>query len=211
MECNSGDSFVSDNNKIAMSSIHVPDPVLSLSIRNKDKKQGNTLSKALSRFQREDPTFTVSNDPESGELLIHGMGELHLEIYIERMKREYNMELEVGKPKVAYRETITSRTDFDTVHKKQSGGAGQYAKIIGYVEPVEYNDPDTEPAQFRDDTIGATIPPQYIPGCEKGFHDALVYMLYFFWFCLHSETSFPLPCVKTLSLYLIFETIEPAP
>src|SRR4051794_29133579 len=113
----------------------VPDPVISLSITPKVKDSVN-FSKALSKFQREDPTFRVSFDPESKETIISGMGELHLEIYVERMRREYNVDCNTGKPQVAFRETITRKTKFEYTHKKQTGGSGQYGKVMGYIEPL---------------------------------------------------------------------------
>jgi elongation factor G len=125
------------------------------------------MSKALNRFMREDPTFRVSVDPESNETLISGMGELHLEIYIERMKREYNAEVYVGAPAVAYRETISQAAAFDYKLKKQGGGPGQYAHVIGRIEPCD------EPFVFENRVVGGAIPTQFIPACEKGFRDAV--------------------------------------
>src|SRR5947209_4759757 len=122
-------------------SMFVPDPVISLSIAPKIKDSTN-FSKALNKFQREDPTFRVSYDTESKETIISGMGELHLEIYVERMRREYNVDCNTGKPQVAFRETITQRAEFSYTHKKQTGGAGQYAKVIGFIEPMDH-DPET--------------------------------------------------------------------
>ena len=116
--------------------MHVPDPVLSLSIAPKNKKIVQNLQKALQRFQREDPTFTFKIDTESEQLLISGMGELHLQIYCEWLKREYGIEVNVGEPIVNYRETLVDNVNFNYLHKKQSGGAGQYAKVIGYMKPL---------------------------------------------------------------------------
>jgi elongation factor G len=169
VECNSGDTFTSGAN-VAMSSMHVPEPVISFAVKPGNNKQSAAFSKALARFQREDPTFRVGVDLESNETIISGMGELHLQIYIERMKREYDVDIVSTPPRVAYRETIRSRVNIDHTHRKQSGGAGQYARIIGYLEPLEINSDELE-TEFVDETIGGTIPPEYMPACEKGFHE----------------------------------------
>ena len=144
----------------------VPEPVISLSIRPEGNETPN-FSRALNRFQKEDPTFRVHVDAESQETIISGMGELHLDIYVERMKREYNVSCVTGKPRVAFRETITSSSTFDYVHKKQSGGAGQFGKVKGYLEPMEI-DPDTgKDTAFENRVVGGNIPTQYIPAIEK--------------------------------------------
>jgi len=130
-----------------------------------DNKSQNNLTKALQRFTKEDPSFQAGADPESGETVIHGMGELQLEVYIERMKREYNVEVEVSPPQVAYRETISQRVDFDYTHKKQTGGAGQYGRVAGYLEP---NPEGSEPLEFVDEIKGGVIPRHFIPAVEKG-------------------------------------------
>jgi elongation factor G len=126
------------------------------------------MSKALNRFTKEDPTFRVTLDPESGETVISGMGELHLEVYVERMKREYNALVETGAPQVAFREAISKRADFDYLHKKQTGGSGQYAKIVGYIEPLEQGD-----YEFVNKIYGGSIPTEYIPAVDKGFRSSL--------------------------------------
>lgn len=167
VDCNSGDTFT-DGTALAMTSIHVPNPVISYAVKPKTSKMSANFSKALNRFQREDPTFRVGLDPESNETIISGMGELHLQIYIERMKREYDVEVISTPPRVAYRETIRDPVKFDYLHKKQSGGAGQYARVTGQLEPLPIND-DSRLVEFADHTIGGTIPPEYIPACEKGF------------------------------------------
>jgi elongation factor G len=143
----------------------VPSPVISLSLTPKGKESAN-FSKALQRFQREDPTFRVHVDQESKETIISGMGELHLEIYVERMKREYHVECITGKPQVAFRETISKRVEFNYTHKKQSGGSGQFGRVKGYIEPFEPEE-DEEPLDFCDETIGMNIPSQFIPAIEK--------------------------------------------
>jgi len=168
VDCYSGDTFTDGTVNLNMTSMHVPDPVVSLSITAKDKNTETKLSKALRRFSKEDPTFHVGVDPESNETIIKGMGELHLEVYIERMKREYGAEVITSPPQVAYRETITQHTPFDYVHKKQTGGSGQYGKVVGFIEPWEEGD-----FEFVDETKGGVIPKQFIPSVEKGFRSAL--------------------------------------
>ncbi len=165
IDCASGDTFIAPGTNVAMSSMHVPRPVISLSVKPSDNKDADKLGKALQRFVREDPTFTAGVDPESGETVIAGMGELHLDVYIERMKREYGCAVETGAPRVAYRECISRRADFDYTHKKQTGGSGQYGRVAGYVEPVDGSD-DFE---FVSEIRGGSIPTEYIPACEKGF------------------------------------------
>ncbi len=168
IDCHSGETFLGDGPRLAMTSMHVPDPVISLSVSPVDSKAQDNMSKALQRFTKEDPTFRVHLDPESGETVISGMGELHLEVYVERMLREYKAEVETGAPQVAYREAISRRADFDYVHKKQTGGSGQYAKVSGYIEPTE----DGE-YEFIDKIYGGRIPTEYIPACDKGFRSAI--------------------------------------
>ena len=171
VECASGDTFTDGTIRYTMTSMHVPNAVISLAIAPKDKAAQANFSKALNRFSKEDPTFRVHRDEESGETIISGMGELHLEIYIERMKREYNCEVNVGKPQVAYRETITQKTDFNYQHKKQTGGSGQYAKILGYFEPLPAD--AVQEYEFVDEIVGGKIPREYIPACDKGFQEQL--------------------------------------
>ncbi|CAG8494763.1 6530_t:CDS:10, partial [Acaulospora morrowiae] len=174
VDCSSGDTFTDGTLHYTLTSMFIPDPVISLSITPKVKDSAN-FSKALNRFQREDPTFRASYDTESKETIISGMGELHLDIYVERMRREYNVDCVTGKPQVAFRETVTSMAKFDYTHKKQTGGAGQYGKVIGYIEPLqELNDEDEEqlPA-FESRVVGGHIPSNFIPAVEKGFLDGL--------------------------------------
>ena len=137
IDCASGDTFTAENNPCSLSSIHVPAPVISLAIKPKCVSGSGSFMKAIQKFVKEDPTFHFCQDPETNESIISGMGELHLEIYVERMRREFGVECIVGKPQVSYRETIGERAAFDHLHKKQTGGAGQYARVIGYIEPVE--------------------------------------------------------------------------
>ncbi|WP_437600648.1 elongation factor G [Sorangium sp. So ce590] len=164
IDCNSGDTFTEGGLAVAMTSMHVPDPVISLTVTPKDNKAQANMSKALRRFTKEDPTFRVGADPESGETIIQGMGELHLDVYIERMKREYAAEVVTSPPRVAYRETITRRVDYNYTHKKQTGGSGQYGKVGGFMEPW------TEaPFRFEDEVVGGAIPREFIAAVEKGF------------------------------------------
>ena len=168
VECASGDTFVSPGLRYTMTSMFVPDPVISLSIVPDDNKSQINMSKALNRFAKEDPTFRTYVNEETNETIIEGMGELHLEVYVERMRREYNALVSTGMPQVAYRETITRRADFNYTHKKQTGGAGQFGRVAGHLEPV--SDVDFE---FENRITGGAIPTAYIPACEKGFRSCL--------------------------------------
>lgn len=164
IDCASGDTFCHPSLNYAMTSMYVPDPVISLAITPKDKKSADQMAKALNRFTKEDPTFQSYVDPESNQTIIKGMGELHLEVYIERMRREYKCEVETGMPQVAYRETITQHADFNYTHKKQTGGSGQYGRVAGFLEPLEGKD-----YEFVDAIKGGAIPNEFIPSCDKGF------------------------------------------
>ncbi len=169
IECASGDTFTDGKLNASMQSMHVPDAVISLAIAPKDKAGANNFTKALQKFRREDPTFRVHRDEESAETIISGMGELHLEIYVERMKREFNCEVVVGQPQVAYRETIGMAAPYDYTHKKQTGGSGQYAKVVGNIEPLPSD--ATETYMFENDVVGGRIPREFIPAVEEGFKD----------------------------------------
>ncbi len=171
VDCASGDTFCGEGIKVSCESMFVPIPVISLAVKGKDNEHQMRMSKALSRFMREDPTFRVSSDEESKETIISGMGELHLEIYIERMRREYNAEVIVGAPQVNYREAITSPADFDYLHKKQTGGSGQFAGVAGSIEPLEEG--AEENFEFVNAIFGGSIPGEHIPACEKGFQDVM--------------------------------------
>ena len=170
IECASGDTFTDGSVNVAMSSMHVPDPVISLSVSPVDKKTTDNMGKALGRFVREDPTFRAAVDAESGETVISGMGELHLDVYVERMKREYGCEVQTGQPQVAYREAISHRADFHYIHKKQTGGSGQFGAVVGYVEPITDEEQDFE---FVSKVRSGNIPTEYIPSVEKGFRSML--------------------------------------
>jgi elongation factor G len=168
IDCASGDTFCSPGLNWSMSSMHVPAPVISLAIKPVDNKAQINMSKALNRFTKEDPTFKTFVDHETSETIISGMGELHLEVYIERMKREYKAEVEVGAPQVAYRETITQRAEFDYTHKKQTGGSGQYGRVAGFIEPLDEGE-----YEFVDKIVGGVIPREFISSCDKGFQKSL--------------------------------------
>jgi elongation factor G len=168
IDCASGDTFCGGGINYAMTSMYVPEPVISLAVDPKDKKSADQMAKALNRFTKEDPTFRTFVDPESNQTIIQGMGELHLEVYIERMRREYKCEVDTGMPQVAYRETITRRAEFNYTHKKQTGGSGQYGRVAGYMEPWSEGD-----YEFVDNIKGGAIPTEFIPSCDKGFKEAI--------------------------------------
>ncbi|KAK2809183.1 Elongation factor G, mitochondrial [Emmonsiellopsis sp. PD_5] len=166
VDCASGDTFTDGQLAYSMSSMFVPEPVISLSIKPKNNKDAANFSKGINRFQREDPTFRVHFDEESEETIISGMGELHLEVYVERLRREYRVDCVTGKPQVAYRETIGDKTDFDHLLKKQTGGPGDFAGVIGWMEPTG----TLEQNAFETKITGGTIPEKYLFACEKGFN-----------------------------------------
>jgi len=168
VDCASGDTFTDPSLDYSMTSIFVPEPVISLAIKPRDKKTLDRMAKALNRFTKEDPTFRTFVDPESHETIIQGMGELHLDVYVERMKREYNAEVKTGQPQVAYREALTRKVEFDYTHKKQTGGAGQYGRVIGHIEPLAEGN-----YEFVNEIKGGRIPREFIPSCDKGFKTAV--------------------------------------
>ena len=168
IDCASGDTFADPKLNYSMTSMFVPNPVISLAIIPKDNKAQINMSKALNRFSKEDPTFRTFVDDETNETIIEGMGELHLEVYVERMRREYNAEVTTGQPRVAYRETITKRAEFNYTHKKQTGGSGQYGRVAGYMEPLSEGE-----FEFINKITGGAIPTQFISSCEKGFKASL--------------------------------------
>ena len=165
IDCASGDTFTDGALGYSMTSMFVPEPVISLSIKPKDNKDLPNFSKAMARFQREDPTFRVHVDNESQETIISGMGELHLDIYVERMRREYRVACETGQPQVAWRETITEKVPFDHTLKKQTGGAGDFARVVGWLEPTGA----LEKNQFENEVTGGAISEKFIFACDKGF------------------------------------------
>mmetsp|Transcript_11821 Transcript_11821/g.24041 ORF Transcript_11821/g.24041 Transcript_11821/m.24041 type:complete len:583 (+) Transcript_11821:362-2110(+) len=176
IDCRSMDTFSDGNMNLAMSSMFVPEPVMSLAVKPAETKMQNNFAKALTKFTKEDPTLRVKVDSDTKETVLSGMGELHLEVYIERMKREYNVECITGQPNVNYKETISTKAPFDWLHKKQTGGAGQYAKVMGYIEPMTEEEITElgKPNEFKNRCIGTNIPPEYYPSCEKGMNDAMV-------------------------------------
>ena len=170
VDCASGDTFCGGGLNVAMTSMFVPEPVISQAITPVDKSAAANMSKALNRFTKEDPTFQTYVDPESNQTIIKGMGELHLAVYVERMKREYKCEVTVAAPEVAYRESISQKADFNFTHKKQTGGSGQYGRVAGFMEPLQEEGKDYE---FVDAIKGGAIPNEYIPSCDKGFRRAM--------------------------------------
>ena len=169
VDCASGDTFTNGETGIAMSSMHVPDAVVSVTLTPSDAKAQQNMSKALQRFTKEDPTFRVASDPETGETIVSGMGELHVDVYIERMKREYSAEVVVSPPRVSYREATSRRAEFNYTHKKQTGGSGQYGRVAGFVEPAE----DGEYV-FNNKIKGGAIPTEFISAVDKGFQSMFV-------------------------------------
>jgi elongation factor G len=168
----SGDTYAPDRDFCTLESMFIPEPVIKVAVNPASRADADKMAKALQRFRKEDPTFRVFTDEETNEILISGMGELHLDVYVERMKREYKVEVEVGAPKVSYRESPTREVEFNYKHKKQTGGSGQYAHIVGKLSPIESASEDS--FTFEDTVVGGRIPKQYIPAVEKGFRDSLV-------------------------------------
>jgi elongation factor G len=168
IDCASGDTFTAPEISYSMTSMYVPAPVISLAVVPRNHKAQDNMSKALNRFSKEDPTFRVHADPETNETIISGMGELHLEVYLERMRREYGAEVDAGKPQVAYRETITRRAEFNYTHKKQTGGSGQYGRVAGFIEPLEEGE-----YEFVNSVTGGAIPGEFIGSIDKGFKQCL--------------------------------------
>ena len=172
IDCASGDTFAADPKYCVLESMFIAEPVIKMAINPAKREGSDKMSKALQRFRREDPTFRVATDEETGETVIAGMGELHLDIYVERIRREYGVEVEVGAPKVSYREAPTKQVDYDYKHKKQTGGSGQYAHIKGSFEPLPED--SEENFIFEEKVVQGRIPKEYIPSVEKGFRDSLL-------------------------------------
>ena len=164
-----GDTLCDSSNPIVLENMEFPEPVIELAVEPKTKVDIEKMGLALGRLAMEDPSFKVSSDPESGQTIIKGMGELHLEIIVDRLKREFKVEANVGEPQVAYRETITKPCDIEYTHKKQSGGAGQFAKVKIKFEPTE----DHTGFEFCNTVVGGNVPKEYIPGVEKGLRSAM--------------------------------------
>ncbi|MDR1759822.1 MAG: elongation factor G [Fibrobacter sp.] len=173
VDCATGTTFTDGKLHYNMTSMHVPNPVIELVIEAKNRDDLNNLSKALNRFTKEDPTFQVEVDKESGQTIVKGMGELHLDVYIERMRREYKVDVQTGAPQVAYRETITRSAPFDYTHKKQTGGSGQFAKVVGEMRPMAVEGDSDKIYNFISSVVGGRIPKEYIPSCDKGFQSCM--------------------------------------
>merc|ERR1740123_1701223 len=175
VDCPSGTTFSNgkDLSNLAVSDLYVPECVVSLSVKPVNKQDMTSFSKAIDRFQREDPTFKCYIDDRHGECIFNGMGELHLQIYLERIQREYKVDCIVGKPRVNYKESLTRRCDFDYLYKKQTGGAGQYARIMGYIEPMDNIPNPSKPYEFVNRVTGNAIPGPYIKSVDQGFRDCL--------------------------------------
>jgi elongation factor G len=172
VEIESGATLTDGKLPYTLRSMYVPDPVMSLSVKVTSKEDVSKLSKALGRFRREDPTFVVATESETGEMIMSGMGELHLEVFLERMRREYGLQVETGEPKVRFRETISHRVEYEYQHKRQSGGRGQYGKVIGYFELVSTEEGDyPDVIEFKNELSGNDIPPNFVPSIEKGFRE----------------------------------------
>ncbi|MDO4575919.1 MAG: elongation factor G [Planctomycetia bacterium] len=171
LECASGDTYCSEYPCCTLQSMYVPDPVIQVAIATKKNEDANRLGKALQRFRREDPTLLIATDQETSETIMSGMGELHLEVYVERIRREYAVEVEVGKPRVNYREAPTEPFKFDYRFRKQTGGSGQYAHIVGELGPIPEG--SDEEFLFEEHVVGGRIPRQYLPAIEKGVRKTL--------------------------------------
>jgi elongation factor G len=163
-----GDTLCDPNHPIILEKMEFPDPVIEIAVEPKTKGDHDKMGTALARLAQEDPSFRVTSDEESGQTVIKGMGELHLEIIVDRMMREFKVGANIGAPQVAYRETITKPYVCDYTHKKQSGGAGQFARIELEFEPLEPG----EGYQFVSKVVGGSVPKEYIPGVEKGLNSA---------------------------------------
>ncbi|NPB07724.1 MAG: elongation factor G [Aquificae bacterium] len=169
LDAATGDTLCDEKHPIILEKLEFPDPVISMAIEPKTKKDQEKLSQVLNKFMKEDPTFKATTDPETGQILIHGMGELHLEIMVDRMKREYGIEVNVGKPQVAYKETIRKKAVGEGKFIKQTGGRGQYGHAIIEIEPL----PRGKGFEFIDDIHGGVIPKEFIPSVEKGVKEAM--------------------------------------
>ena len=171
IDCATGETYSNDRDYCTLESMFVPEPVIKVAVTPASRADADKMGKALARFRKEDPTFRVFNDEETSETIICGMGELHLDIYVERMRREYKVEVQVGAPKVSYREAPSEKVDFDYKHKKQTGGSGQFAHIKGSLSPIPS---EGEAAfEFEEHIVGGRIPKQFIAPVEKGFRDSL--------------------------------------
>jgi elongation factor G len=168
----SGDTYASQREYCTLESIYVPPPVITIAVNPENRNDADRLGKALARFRKEDPTFQVRSDQESGEILIAGMGELHLEVYLERIRREYQVVVQASPPQVSYREAPSVAAKYNYKHKKQTGGSGQYAHIIGTFEPLPQ--PSELEFEFEENVVGGRVPKQFIPSVQKGFRECLL-------------------------------------
>jgi elongation factor G len=175
IDCKSMDTFSDGPMNLAMSSMFVPEAVMSISVKPAKSTMQQNFSKALNKFTKEDPTLRIKVDTDTNETILSGMGELHLEVYVERMNREYDVECVTGQPNVSYKETIGSKIKFEWLHKKQTGGSGQYAKVIGYIEPFSEEEQieSGNPNVFENKCVGTNIPSEFYSSCEKGMVDAM--------------------------------------
>ncbi len=169
LDATTGDTLADEKHPIVLEKLEFPEPVISMAIEPKTKKDQEKLSQVLHRFMREDPTFRATVDQETGQTLIHGMGELHLEIIVDRMKREYGIEVNVGKPQVAYKETIRKKAVGEGKFIRQTGGRGQYGHAVIEIEPL----PRGKGFEFVNDIVGGVIPKEFIPAVEKGIREAM--------------------------------------
>ncbi|MCG8587033.1 MAG: elongation factor G, partial [Pirellulales bacterium] len=172
VDCASGETYSETPGFCVLENIFVADPVIKMAINPLSRDGADKLGKALNRFSKEDPTFRIASDEETGETVIAGMGELHLEIYVERIRREYGVEVEVGAPKVSYRESAMQEAEYNFKHKKQSGGSGQFAHIVGKLAPIT-DETVEENYIFEENIVGGRIPKEYIPAVDKGFKAAM--------------------------------------
>merc|ERR1712127_944840 len=169
-----GETLCDKDNAVILEKMDFPEPVIKVAVEPKTKNDQQKMSEALIKLAQEDPSFRFSRDMETGQTVIEGMGELHLEIIVDRMKREFNVEANVGAPQVSYREAITQTAEIDYVHKKQSGGSGQYARIKIIFEPKEYSDEEgAMDFEFVNEIKGGSVPREYIPGVQKGIESVL--------------------------------------
>ena len=168
-----GETLCNKDDAVILEKMEFPEPVIKVAVEPKTKGDQQKMSDALIRLAAEDPSFRFSRDEETGQTIIEGMGELHLEIIVDRMKREFNVEANVGAPQVSYREAITSSAEVDYTHKKQSGGSGQYARVKIKFEPKEYSDEDSSDFEFVSEIKGGNVPKEYVPGVQKGIESVL--------------------------------------
>ncbi|MCA9048599.1 MAG: elongation factor G, partial [Planctomycetaceae bacterium] len=171
VDCASGDTFLAPGVEMSLENIFVADPVIRLSIEPAKRDDADKLGKALERFRREDPTFRVLTDEETNQTLIAGMGQLHLDVYVERIRREYKCDTVIGEPRVSYKERPTKPVEFNHKRAKQSGGSGQYGHVVGSMEPLPED--SENPFEFVNAVTGGRIPKEYIPACEHGFRDQM--------------------------------------